>query len=347
MQFGRSFNLLRRSFYDHEIVNESSAQRCVSEKTVMTNPARNRPHNIDRASLTPRRPDGFTGLFREAGDCPVFAPLARRFPFFAPLSTRRAFSLPLGADNWGDCQMNIRASGRSALIIAAGFWVCVPGPLQAAADADGGAAVYEAETAAGPPVALNKFVKKSRHWKRASSQRKSVKVASQDSSEPAKTSEKKISVKKKTLEANAALNDDGSAPSLPPSVANANAQLASADSPADSATALSSQARNRLQVMAANQSDPQAQSPAANAELVAADQLNDVDRALSENRSDDKDKSPSATLAMAVAQAPAQPQAAAVGTDDSAWGQTSLIGKIFIAFGGLLTLASAARMFMA
>jgi hypothetical protein len=242
--------------------------------------------------------------------------------------------------------MNIKASGRSALIIAAGFWVCVSGPLQAAEDADGGVAAYKTETAAGPPVALNKFAKKSRHWKRVSSQRKSVKVASRDSTEPAKTSEKKISEKKKTLAADAALNDDGSAPSLPPSVANANAQLASADAPADSATALSSQARDRLQVMAANQSDPQAQSPAANAELVAADQLNDVDRALSEN-ANDKDKAPSATLAMAVAQAPAQTPAAIVSTDDSAWGQTSLIGKIFIAFGGLLTLASAARMFMA
>jgi hypothetical protein len=241
--------------------------------------------------------------------------------------------------------MNIKASGRSALIIAAGFWVCVSGPLQAAEDADGGAAAYRTETTAGPPVALNKFAKKSRHWKRVSSQHKSAKVAAGDSIERAKTPEKKISEKKKTLEADAALNDDGGAPSLPPSVANANAQLASADAAAGSATALSSQARDRLQVMAANQSDPQAQSPAT--ELVAADQLNDVDRALSENSNDDKDKAPSATLAMAVAQAPAQTAAAAVGTDDSAWNQTSLIGKIFIAFGGLLTLASAARMFMA
>ncbi len=240
--------------------------------------------------------------------------------------------------------MNIKASGRSALIIAAGFWICVSGPLQAAEDADGGVAAYETATAAGPPVALNKFAKKSRHWKHASSQRKSVKVASRDS-EPAKTSEKKISGKKKTLEADAAMNDDGNAASLPPSVANANAQLASADGAADSAKALSSQARDRLQVMAANQSDPQAQPPAA--ELVAADELNDLDRALSENGNNDKDKAPSATLAMAVAQAaPAQTPAAAVSTDDSAWGQTSLIGKIFIAFGGLLTLASAARMFM-
>jgi hypothetical protein len=241
--------------------------------------------------------------------------------------------------------MNIKASGRSALIIAAGIWVCVSGPLQAAEDADGSVAASRTETAAGPPVALSKFTKKSRHWKRVSSQHKSVKVASGDSIERAKTPEKKISEKKKTLEADAALNDDGGTPSLPPSVANANAQLASADAAAGSATALSSQARDRLQVMAANQSDPQAQSPAA--ELVAADQLNDVDRALSENSNDDKDKAPSATLAMAVAQAPAQTAAAAVSTDDSAWNQTSLIGKIFIAFGGLLTLASAARMFMA
>jgi hypothetical protein len=245
--------------------------------------------------------------------------------------------------------MNIKASGRSALIIAAGFWVCVSGPLQAAEDADGGVTASRTETAAGPPVALSKFTKKSRHWKHVSSQRKSVKVA-RDSTERAKTSEKNVSEKKKTFEADAALNDDGSAPSLPPAVANANAQMAAADGPADSATALSSQARDRLQVMAASQPDPQAQPPAPNTELVAADELNDVDRALSENGNDDKDKAPSATLAMAAAQAqaPAQIQAAAVvSPDDSTWSQTSLIGKIFIAFGGLLTLASAARMFMA
>ena len=100
--------------------------------------------------------------------------------------------------------MNIKASGRSALIIAAGFWVCVSGPLQAAEDADGGVTASRTETAAGPPVALNKFTKKSRHWKHVSSQRKSVKVASRDSTERAKTSEKKISEKKKTLEADAA-----------------------------------------------------------------------------------------------------------------------------------------------
>ena len=38
---------------------------------------------------------------------------------------------------------------------------------------------------------------------------------------------------------------------------------------------------------------------------------------------------------------------AAAASDTSTWDQTSLIGKIFIAFGALLTIASAARMFMA
>ena len=41
--------------------------------------------------------------------------------------------------------------------------------------------------------------------------------------------------------------------------------------------------------------------------------------------------------------APAQ----ASSSDSSSWDETSLIGKIFIGFGALLTMASAARMFMA
>ena len=54
--------------------------------------------------------------------------------------------------------------------------------------------------------------------------------------------------------------------------------------------------------------------------------------------------------AQTVAMASARPAAAVVlasGAGSSTWDQTSLIGKIFIAFGALLTMASAARMFMA
>src|ERR1700712_894886 len=98
--------------------------------------------------------------------------------------------------------MNIKASGRSALIIAAGFWLCVAGPLQAAEDADGGVAASKAESAAGAPVALNKFTKKSRQWKHVSSHRKSVKVASKTS-----TGDAKIPVKKKVVDADASASE--------------------------------------------------------------------------------------------------------------------------------------------
>jgi hypothetical protein len=54
-------------------------------------------------------------------------------------------------------------------------------------------------------------------------------------------------------------------------------------------------------------------------------------------------------MAMASAEAPATPAqpVAASSNEHSTWDETSLIGKIFIGFGALLTMASAARMFMA
>jgi hypothetical protein len=69
--------------------------------------------------------------------------------------------------------------------------------------------------------------------------------------------------------------------------------------------------------------------------LVAADQLNDVDRSLREG-----------SPAKPVSANPPPAPVAAVSGKDSAWDKTSLIGKIFIGFGALLTMASAARMFM-
>jgi hypothetical protein len=135
-------------------------------------------------------------------------------------------------------------------------------------------------------------------------------------------------------------NVDNSA-ALPPSVANANAQLASADSPAGSARAMSSRASTILQGAPDNPA-ANAQS-AANTQVVAADQLNDVDRALQES------KQAAAPVAMASSDAPAASAAPVTASrnESNTWDQTSLIGKIFIGFGALLTMASAARMFMA
>ena len=78
---------------------------------------------------------------------------------------------------------------------------------------------------------------------------------------------------------------------------------------------------------------------ATDAAVVSSDQLNDVDRALQQT--------PSQTVAMASAKPASAAPVLASGNESSTWDQTSLIGKIFIAFGALLTMASAARMFMA
>lgn len=87
----------------------------------------------------------------------------------------------------------------------------------------------------------------------------------------------------------------------------------------------------------ANPADPQAAAAA------PGDPLSDGDRAA---RADDV-KTP-------VAVTQSQPEVPVVraspvvaGSQNATWDETSLIGKIFIGFGALLTVASAARMFMA
>jgi hypothetical protein len=220
--------------------------------------------------------------------------------------------------------MNIKASGRSALIIAAGLWLCIAGPMRATeSDARVADTTTKADSAAGAPVALNKFAKP-RAKKHAAAPSKSGKTA-------AKTQDGKTQDGRKSDDAEASKVDAATA--IPSAVANANAQLPGGDTAADNALKVASaQADSALQ---SARQDDQASVPAVNTEVVSADQLNEVDRSLSD------EKAPAATLALAsMTQARAS-------SDDSTWNQTSLIGKIFIAFGGLLTLASAARMFMA
>jgi hypothetical protein len=217
--------------------------------------------------------------------------------------------------------MTIKANGRSALILAtglfAGLLVCLAGPASAAATADDAAA----SSAPGAPLALNKDVKHAaHHWKKVA-HHKSSKLAEKSTTGTKATDDGDNSTAVGTVE-------------IPPSVANANAQLAQADSPSGSAQAMSARANTMLQ---AAPDQPADTPPAAATEVVSADQLNDVDRAL--HQSD----APKATLVMASADAPA----VVTRNENSTWDQTSLIGKIFIGFGALLTMASAARMFMA
>ena len=223
--------------------------------------------------------------------------------------------------------MNIKASGRSALILATGLFVCLAGPPQAAAGADDATANSKSENAAGTLPALNKNLRHgSHHWK-SYAHHKSGKVALKPAAD-AKTT---------TTDA-----DDSEASSvMPPSVANANAQLPSPDTPAGNARAMSARANDILQT------DSPAGAMAGNeTQVVAADQLNDVDRALHEGSPPAANSPPSANIVLASADPPAAP-VVANSQESSTWDQTSLIGKIFIGFGALLTMASAARMFMA
>jgi hypothetical protein len=225
---------------------------------------------------------------------------------------------------WGDCQMTVRTSARSALILATGLFVCFATPSQAAPAADDAVASAKSEKA-GTAVALHKYARHGSHHLKKYAHRRSGKVALKSAGDK---------------RADAA--DDGDhAPAIPASVANANAQLTSADTPTgNAAKAMSARANDILQ---AAPDQPAGAQPAADAQVVAADQLNDLDRALRENPP--TANPPAATMAMASA-APAA-AAAANGTENSAWDETSLIGTIFIGFGALLTMASAARMFMA
>jgi hypothetical protein len=213
--------------------------------------------------------------------------------------------------------MTVKASGCSALIIATGLFVCFAGPSQAAEDA---AATAQSE-AADAPVILHKFASHgSRHWKRHS-HRHSSKVALKSAADN---------------KANAT-DDGGHSRAIPPAVADANAQLASADAPtSNAASAMSARANDILRAAPDKQAD---------AQIVSADQLNEVDRALQEPTPPASTSTPP-ILGILSAKASAAP-AVASRNESSAWDQTSLIGKVFIGFGALLTMASAARMFMA
>jgi hypothetical protein len=225
--------------------------------------------------------------------------------------------------------MKTKASGRSALILATGLFVCFAGPSQAGADNP--AASAKSEDTAGASVISKKSAKhSSRHWK-SHADRKVGKVAVKSDAD------------RQTDATGAADKESDSSwlsPAMPAWVANANARLASAYAPTGDVKAMAARANEILQDAPDKSADAQ---PVAGSEVVAADQLNDVDRALHEGMP------PEPTFLMAAAEAPAAPPApvsAASSNESSAWDQTSLIGKIFIGFGALLTMASAARMFI-
>lgn len=235
-------------------------------------------------------------------------------------------------------RMITKASGRSALLLAAGLWICciyLAGSSQAVAGTDDAAAAPAGAPAA--PIALSKFTKTSSHHVKKPAHAKAADVKAGDVTQNSPG-------KKAGAEEGAA---DNSVPSvlrssgIPPSVANANAQLSATDTLAGKNARAMSERANSI-VQAATDASP-------DVPIVTADQLNDVDRALRET--------PAASpLSMASADVPASANGPvmaassplmATGSGNTTWDRTSLIGKIFIGFGVLLTMASAVRMFIA
>jgi hypothetical protein len=216
--------------------------------------------------------------------------------------------------------MNIKASGRWALIVTAALWLGCAAPMRAA---EGDAATSDSTaqtdgttddaTAAQTPVTQIRPAKPKPKKRVEAPVRKPGKVT-------ARTSEATL-----------------------PSVANANAQFPAGD---NALKTMSAPAQGLLRTAGqASQTDPQT-TPAANAEAASANEPNEADRSVSQETPNQF--SPSLERPRGPNQAMAAGQNSSVTSGaDSTWSQTSLPGKIFVALGGLLTVASAARMFMA
>jgi hypothetical protein len=214
-----------------------------------------------------------------------------------------------------------------AMIVAVGVLACFSTSEQTAA------APAQSTASAEKPIVLSKFNKRRAHTAKKSR-----------SARYAKKSSSKSLAKKSDESKNAVQSSAASKPELPAAVANARAETPKPRTLAED------EARN----IAALDSTDQV-STVDGVQIAASDQLNDVDRALTE-------QSTPALVATAAAITPEPLPANKVikavpsgenstvvkkADDSDPWSKSSLLGKLFIAFGSLLTLASAARIFIA
>lgn len=211
--------------------------------------------------------------------------------------------------------MTKKAAWHTASMLAAGLFMGLAAPSHAANGTDDAPA-----TAAVKPVKHLRHVVHHRHKP----------VAKAEESKAAETN-----AGNSGREADAANGTDMGSNTFPPAIANANAQASAADDAVNGASSTpAGTAPGTSGITPAVVSDP------AGSQVVSADQLNDIDRTL-------REPAPPPPVAMASNEAAAQPTAVASSAEHSVWGETSLIGKIFIGFGTLLTIASAARMLIA
>jgi len=230
--------------------------------------------------------------------------------------------------------MHIWAMSRTASVIAIGLLALYTNPAKAcetldckpialAQSADQADQPEQSDAVSAPEATVEpgtSVKKNSRHARKSTRSGKPGKLASQSSASEKRT----VDSGKSTEPNNSQSNSDK--PGIASSVANANAWMAGVTKTADERNKSLPEQSGLTNSTATDYGMQSAATPEqvstsnADAEVVASDQLNDLDRA-----------------------APQPAYSASSGTDDS-WNQASMIGKIFIAFGGFLTLASAARL---
>jgi hypothetical protein len=137
---------------------------------------------------------------------------------------------------------------------------------------------------------------------------------------------------------------------LPPSVANARAELTSGFPQSKMKSSAEDQARN----LAATDDNEVVEMNGV--QVAASDQLNDMDRAVSEdNKAEAVTEQPKPEIqktddgqpAGRIVRAVPKGERHVIENTDGTWSKTSLVGKIFVAFGSILTLVSAARLIIA
>jgi hypothetical protein len=251
--------------------------------------------------------------------------------------------------------MDSRAKWRLALIIAAtvAFAAFFSKPLSAC-DSTGGCpsnvsnlngvaanalpTYPETTEQAAEPVKLKKFTKPQVRTARRTQPRKATLAERAQGSKLAKA--------KSEQDDDEASARNITAKKTPPAFANANAEFVDAAAAKATSSDRASSVDKASPAPAAADAGAQAQPAAAEAqadavqpksvELVSSDEFNDLDRAAWETNQMPK-----------LMQLTGSSSHAELRDDDSRWAQTSAIGKLFVAFGALLTIGSAIRMFMA
>ncbi len=220
-----------------------------------------------------------------------------------------------------------RVIRRSLIVAAATLMPCFVGASQAAPAAQ---SASTAQASSARPLKLTHATKRKAHRVRKSSRHRRSERHARTTTKAAKVEEtRKLNKAKQEAPPEPSTPEPSSLEpsSLEPAVANAHAELTAGDPQPQTPMESDKTASNN--------------ATAGSVHIAATDQLNDINRDANAATA-----TPSPSVSMA-SYSESRAAFAHTASEGDAWDQASLIGKIFIAFGTLLTLASAARLMIA